>query len=170
MCIRDRPSSSAFTSPVTLTYKKDENVKNRLCVDYRELNKIVVPQGQPFPLIEELILKTQNCSWFTSLYHFGPYSSAQKISYKAAFVTKQGQWQWINLPFGLHTASAIFQGAISSMIRKYNLSEFCVAYIDDILIFSKDYNSHIEHVNKVMEAVYREGWKLKFEKCTFVAN
>jgi transposase InsO family protein len=167
------PTSSPFASPVTLAYKKDENSKNRLCVDFKELNKIVIPQGQPFPLIEDILTKTRNCNWFTSLdinRAFWSIPIRSKDRYKTAFVTQQGHWQWKNMPFGLKTASAIFQRAIMSVIRKYNLSDFCVAYIDDILVFSKDYETHLKHVEQVMEVIKKEGWKLKLAKCNFAAN
>lgn len=60
-------SYSPFAAPVTLAFKKEENKKSRLCIDFRDLNKIVVPQAQPFPLIEELMIKTRNCKYFSTL-------------------------------------------------------------------------------------------------------
>lgn len=60
-------SYSPFAAPVTLAYKKDENKKSRLCIDFRDLNKIVVPQAQPFPLIDDLVTKTRNCKYFSKL-------------------------------------------------------------------------------------------------------
>lgn len=59
-------SYSPFAAPVTLAFKKEENRKSRLCIDFRDLNKIVVPQAQPFPLIEDLIVKTRNCKYFST--------------------------------------------------------------------------------------------------------
>lgn len=56
-------SYSPFAAPVTLAYKKEEGKKSRLCIDFRELNKIVIPQSQPFPLIEDLVDKTRNCKF-----------------------------------------------------------------------------------------------------------
>lgn len=62
-------SMSPFASPVTLAYKKegDVKVKNRMCVDFRELNRLVVSENFPFPLIEDLIIETNGCEWFSSL-------------------------------------------------------------------------------------------------------
>lgn len=59
-------SYSRFAAPVTLAYKRDENKTSRLCIDFRDLNKIVVPQSQPFPLIEDLIVKTRDCKFFSN--------------------------------------------------------------------------------------------------------
>ncbi|GBP14169.1 Retrovirus-related Pol polyprotein from transposon 412 [Eumeta japonica] len=60
-------SYSPFAAPVTLAYKKEDDKKTRLCIDFRELNKIVVPQSQPFPLIEDLMIKTVDCKYFSTL-------------------------------------------------------------------------------------------------------
>lgn len=60
-------SYSPFAAPVTLAYKKDEGKRSRLCIDFRDLNKIITPQAQPFPLIDDLIIKTRNCKYFTTL-------------------------------------------------------------------------------------------------------
>ncbi|GBP26600.1 Retrovirus-related Pol polyprotein from transposon 297 [Eumeta japonica] len=59
-------SYSPFAAPVTLAYKKEDDKKTRLCIDFRELNKIVVPQSQPFPLIEDLMIKTVDCKYFST--------------------------------------------------------------------------------------------------------
>lgn len=53
-------SYSPFAAPVTLAYKKDENKRSRLCIDFRDLNKFVVSQSQPFPRIDDLMIKTRN--------------------------------------------------------------------------------------------------------------
>ena len=62
-------SVSPFASPVTLAYKKegDKKEKNRMCVDFQELNKLLIPESQPFPLIDDLIVQTKGCKWFSSL-------------------------------------------------------------------------------------------------------
>jgi hypothetical protein len=60
-------SYSPFAAPVTLAYKKEEGKRSRLCIDFRDLNKIVVPQSQPFPLIEDLMVKTRGCKFFSTL-------------------------------------------------------------------------------------------------------
>lgn len=59
-------SYSPFAAPVTLAYKKKME-KTRLCIDFRELNKIIIPQSQPFPLVEDLLVKTVNCKYYSTL-------------------------------------------------------------------------------------------------------
>lgn len=60
-------SYSPFAAPVTLVFKKEDKKRSRLCIDFRDLNKIIVPQAQPFPLIDDLVIKTRNCNYFSTL-------------------------------------------------------------------------------------------------------
>lgn len=166
-------SYSPFAAPVTLAYKKEDDKKTRLCIDFRELNKIVTPQAQPFPLIEDLMVKTVNCTYFSTLdINSAFWSIPLKVQdrYKTAFVTQEGHFQWTCLPFGLKTAPAIFQRILSNIIRKHELSSFAVNFIDDILIFSKTFKEHIVHLSRLLEAIRTEGFRLKLTKCTFANN
>lgn len=166
-------SYSPFAAPVTLAFKKEDNKKSRLCIDFRELNKIVVPEAQPFPYIEDLMVKTRNCNYFTSLdVNSAFWSIPLRIEdrKKTGFMTQEGHFQWTCLPFGLKTAPAIFQRILSNILRKYKLSDFAVNYIDDILIFSKSFEQHINHLKQLLEAIKKEGFKLKFQKCTFASD
>lgn len=166
-------SYSPFAAPVTLAFKKEENKKSRLCIDFRDLNKIVVPQAQPFPLIEDLMVKTRNCNYFSTLdINSAFWSIPLRVEdrKKTGFVTQEGHFQWTCLPFGLKTSPAIFQRILSNILRKYKLSNFAVNYIDDILIFSKTFSEHINYLNQLLEAIMKEGFRLKFTKCTFAAD
>lgn len=166
-------SYSPFAAPVTLAYKKEEDRRSRLCIDFRKLNKIVVPQSQPFPLIEDLMIKTRNCKYFTTLdINSAFWSIPLKIQdrKKTAFVTQEGHFQWTCLPFGLKTSPATFQRILSNIIRKYKLADFAVNFIDDIIIFSKTFAEHTIHLSRLLEAIMKEGFRLKFSKCTFANN
>lgn len=166
-------SYSPFAAPVTLAFKKEDNRKSRLCIDFRDLNKIIVPQAQPFPLIEDLMIKTRNCNFFSTLdINSAFWSIPLRIEdrKKTGFVTQEGHFQWTCLPFGLKTSPAIFQRILSNILRKYNLSGFAVNYIDDILIFSKSFSEHINHLTQLLEAIKTEGFRLKFTKCTFASD
>lgn len=86
-------SYSPFAAPVTLAFKKEDNRKTRLCIDFRDLNKVVVPQAQPFPLIEDLVSKTRNCKYFSTLdINSAFWSIPLRIEdrKKTAFVTQEG--------------------------------------------------------------------------------
>ncbi|GBP63285.1 Retrovirus-related Pol polyprotein from transposon opus [Eumeta japonica] len=120
-------SYSPFAAPVTLAYKRDENKKSRLCIDFRDLNKIVVPQSQPFPLIEDLIVKTRDCKYFSTLdLNSAFWSIPLRITEnKTAFVTQEGHYQWTCLPFGLKHPQ-LFSKELCNIIRKHKLAEFTI--------------------------------------------
>lgn len=166
-------SYSPFAAPVTLAFKKEDNRRSRLCIDFRDLNKIVVPQAQPFPLIDDLMIKTRNCKLFSTLdINSAFWSIPLRVEdrKKTAFVTQEGHFQWTCLPFGLKTSPAIFQRILGNILRKYKLTDFAVNYIDDILIFSKTFSEHMDHITQLLEAIKKEGFRLKFKKCTFAAD
>ena len=163
-------SSSPFSAPVTLAYKKEDGRKTRLCIDFRELNKIIVPESQPFPRIEDLLTKLCNCNWFSTLdinSAFWSIPIREKDRMKTAFVTQSGHYQWRCLPFGLKTSPAIFQRALANLIRRNGLSDFCSNYIDDIIVFSQSFEEHMEHLTKLFKVASSEGLKFKKEKCQF---
>ena len=166
-------SNSPYASPVTLAYKRDENKRSRLCVDFRELNRLVIPEPQPFPRIEDMTVKAGNCEWYTVLdvnSAFWSIPIKNEDRRKTAFITQEGHWQWTCLPFGLKTSPSIFQGTLSNILRKHKLTKFCINYIDDILIFSKTFEEHLQHIDSLLYAIQEEGFKLKFEKCNFAKN
>lgn len=166
-------SYSPFAAPVTLAFKKEEGKRSSLCVDFRDLNKIVIPQSQPFPLIEDLMVKTRRCKFFSTLDKNSAFWSIPlKIEdrQKTAFVTQEAQYQWACLPFGLKTSPAIFQRILSSIIRKHRLSDFTVNYIDDILVISETFEEHVKHLSQLLKAIWKEGFKLKFTKCNFAQD
>uniref|UniRef100_A0A1B6C3A3 Reverse transcriptase domain-containing protein n=1 Tax=Clastoptera arizonana TaxID=38151 RepID=A0A1B6C3A3_9HEMI len=85
-------SYSPYGAPVTLVLKRDEK-KSRLCIDYRELNKQIIPESQPFPRIEDLTIRARNCNYFTKLdvnSAFWSIPVREKDRFKTAFVTHHG--------------------------------------------------------------------------------
>ncbi len=165
-------SCSSFAAPVTLAYKKegDRKEKSRFCIDFRELNKLIVPESQPFPKIEDIIIKTRGNSWFTSLdinSAFWSIPVRQKDRYKLGFVTQTGHYQWSSMPFGLKNAPASFQRILSGIIRRNHLDDFCTNYIDDLLVFSASFDEHVKHLKKLFSAIHTEGFRVKFSKCQF---
>ncbi len=166
-------SDSPFAFPVTFAFKRDENKKNRLCIDFRELNKIVIPECQPFPIIEDIIPKAVDCSWFTvidinSAFWSIPVSLEDRP--KTAFVTQNSHFQWKRLPFGLRNSLAVFQRALYGILRKNKLQNFAVNYIDDVLIFSKNFEEHVQHIDLVFKAITLAGFKIKLKKCKFAVR
>ncbi len=133
-------SYSPFAALVTLADKREEGKKNRLCIDFRDLNKIFVLQAQPFSLTDDLIIKTRNCKYFTtvdinSAFWSIPLRIQDKT--KTCSVTQEEHYEWTCLPFGLKTATAIFQRILSSILKNYTLTEFTENYIDILIIHQR---------------------------------
>ena len=85
---------------------------------------------------------------------------------KTAFRTCYGHFEYLVMPFGLTNAPATFQAYINEILRTY-LDEFCVTFIDDILIYSKTMDEHVEHVRKVLTKLLENDLCVKLEKCQF---
>lgn len=167
-------SCSPFAAPVTMAYKKigegGSKEKTRMCIDFRDLNKLIIPEATPFPIIDDIIPRTRGCSWFSVVdinSAFWTIPIKMEDRHKTGFVTQQGHYQWSSLPFGLKTSPAVFQRILAGIIRRNKLGNFCCNYIDDILIFSKTFEEHIQHLKALMGAIVEEGFRLKFVKCNF---
>ena len=162
-------STSPFASPVTMVNKKGEG-RSRLCIDLRQLNKLVIPESGPMPLIEDLIEKTSGCIYF-SVFDINSAFWAIPIRiedrHKLAFVTQDGHYEFNVLPFGYRNSPIIFQRILSGIIRRKGLSKFCTNFMDDVLVFSKSFEEHMEHIERFLKAVREEGFKLKMVKCKF---
>ena len=166
-------SCSPFAAPVSLAYKKNAKggrEKSRMVVDLRELNKLIVPEPQPFPRIDDITVLAGSCSWWSS-FDINSAFWAIPIRFrdrkKLGFVTQRGHYQWKVLPFGLKTSPAIFQRILSGIIRRNGLGDFCINFIDDILVFSKSFEEHLRHIELLMKAIKKEGFRLKLVKCDF---
>lgn len=170
-------SNSPFASPVTMQFKKVglgiKKEKTRMCTDYRELNKLIVPENYPFPLIEEIITLTNGCSWFSAFdinAAFWTIPLKPEDRHKTAFITQNNLYEWTVMPFGMKNSSACFQRILSGIIHRRKLSKFCINYIDDILIFSRTFEEHIRHIRLLIQAILEEGFKLNFKKCNFAMS
>ncbi|XP_050523377.1 dynein regulatory complex subunit 7-like [Daktulosphaira vitifoliae] len=155
-------TNSPFAAPVTLVYKKEDGCRSRLCIDFRELNKLVVSEPQPFPRIEDIMVKARECTWFSAFdinSAFWSIPIRHKDRKKTAFVTQDGHWQWTCLPFGLKISPAIFQRTLANILRRYNVNDFCINYIDDILVFSKTFEQHVKHIEALLQAINEEDHK-----------
>ena len=133
--------------------KKDG--KLRLCVDYRKLNDITVKNRYPLPNIHELRDRLSRAKIFTALdlrdgYHLIRIAKGEE--WKTAFRTRYGHYEYTVMPFGLTNALATFQELINNVLREY-LDIFVIAYLDNILIYSKNEKDHTKHVKLVLRAL-----------------
>lgn len=169
-------SSSHFASPVTLQFKKvglnAKKEKKRMCIDYRELNKNIIPQSFPFPFIDDIIVNTRGRKWFSVIdinAAFWAVPIKKSDRHKTAFVTQKGHYQWNFMPFGMRNSAPRFQALLSRILRKHNLASYSINYLDDILVFSDSFEEHIAHLCTILNALFEEGFRLNFEKCRFAA-
>ena len=171
-----------WASPVVIVPKKSapgEPLQRRMCVDFRRLNK-QLPEVKnmsggkgcillvPLPKIDKLYAKLQGYTIFSTLhlcsgyYHIGLSDSAKP---KTAFVVSgMGKYEFNRVPFGLAQAPAYFQRLINEVLMDCN---FAMGYLDDIIIFSKTEEEHLQHLEEIFNHLRKAGLKLKLQKCSF---
>ena len=164
-----QPSKSPYGAPVLFVPKK--NGKLRMCVDYRALNKLTVKNRYPLPRIDELLDQLNGATIFTKLdcqkgYHQIRISTEDGSIERTAFRTRYGHYEWRVMPFGLTNAPATFQALMNNILRPY-LDKFVVVYLDDICIYSRTPEEHLEHVDKVLTLLEQHRIYLGLDKCAF---
>jgi RNase H-like domain found in reverse transcriptase/Reverse transcriptase (RNA-dependent DNA polymerase)/Aspartyl protease/Zinc knuckle len=159
-------SSSPWTSPVVLVKQKD---KTRICIDYRKLNTVTKKDNYPLPRIDDLLDMLKNSSWYTSLDLASGYWQVEmnpEDKEKTAFITPGGIYQFNVMPFGLTNAPATFQRLMDSLFSGL-IGKSVVVYLDDLNIYSKTFEDHLEHLQEVFNILQKAGLKLKPQKCVF---
>jgi transposase InsO family protein len=147
---------------------KKKDGSNRMCVDFRTLNKIVQPASFPLPLIDDLLALLGGSTCFSSLDMKSGYWQVQLeegSKQKTAFACHKGLFQFNVMPFGLHNAPAVFQELMNIVLQ--GCEAFATAYLDDILVFSKNPEEHKEHIRIVFDRLRKHDLKLKLKKCHF---
>ena len=155
-----RKSQSSAGYPILFIPKKDGSL--RLCVDYRKLNDITVKNRYPLPNISELQDRLSGAQWFTKLDLRGAYNLIRMKpgeEWKTAFRTRYGHYEYTVMPFGLTNAPATCQEVINDALREY-LDIFVIAYLDDILIYSKTLSEHEYHVKTILTCLEQRNLRL----------
>ena len=162
-----KPSTSPASSPVLFVKKPSGGL--RFCVDYRALNEITIKNRYPIPRINETLTLIGKSMFFTKLDVISAFHRmriAPGHEYLTAFRTRYGLFEYNVMPFGLANAPSSFQNFTNDTLGAY-LDEFCTAYNDDILIFSKTMKEHQEHVRKVLIRLKKSGLQIDIGKCEF---
>ncbi|KAL8105263.1 hypothetical protein AgCh_029162 [Apium graveolens] len=162
-----RPSTSPWGAPVLFVKKKDGSM--RLCIDYRELNKVTIKNRYPLPRIDDLFDQLKGAKCFSKIdlrsgYH--QLKIKEEDIPKTAFRTRYGQYEFLVMPFGLTNAPTAFMDLMNRVFKKY-LDKFVVVFIDDILIYSKSEEEHKQHLWIALEILRQEKLYAKFSKCEF---
>jgi hypothetical protein len=158
------PSISPWSTPVVITYR---NGKPRFCVDYRRLNAVTVADEFPIPRQSEILQSlsgSQVLSGLDALAGFNQMEIDKDDVEKTAFRTHRGLAQFLRMPFGLRNGPSIFQRVMQGILAPY-LWLFCLVYIDDIVVYLRSYEDHIEHLDKVLVAIEKGGITLSPTKC-----
>ncbi|KAK5773358.1 hypothetical protein PVK06_049664 [Gossypium arboreum] len=162
-----RPSFSPWGAPVLFVKKKDGTM--RMCIDYRQLNKVTIKNKYPLPRIDDLFDQLKGASVFSKIdLRSGYYQLRVRDSDipKTAFRTRYGHYEFLVMPFGLTNAPAVFMDLMNRIFRQY-LDRLVVVFIDDILVYSRDEIEHTEHLRLVLQILRDKQLYAKFSKCEF---
>ncbi|GJY25584.1 putative reverse transcriptase domain-containing protein [Tanacetum coccineum] len=151
-----RPSSSPWGAPVLFVKKKDGSFW--MCIDYRELNKLMVKNRYPLPRIDDLFDQLQGSSIYSKIDLRSGYHQLrvrEEDIPKTAFRTRYGHYEFQVMSFGLTNAPAVFMDLMNRVCKPY-LDKFVIVFIDDILIYSKSKQEHEEHLKLILELLKKE--------------
>ena len=126
-----------------------------MCIDYRSLNKISVKNIYPLSRINELINNLKGAKFFTKLNLESGYLQIPIEStdvWKMTFKTKEGLFEWLVMLFGLTNAPATFMRYMDDLLRPF-ISKCVIIYLDDILIFSRSWEEHVQHLRQVFNTL-----------------
>ena len=158
-------STSPWSSPVVLVKKKDGTT--RFCVDYRRLNQITIKDAFPLPRIDDIYDQLTKATHFSKFdfkagYFQVPLDEADRP--KTAFSTRDGHFQFKVLPQGLTNGPPTFQRIVNQILGP-NRWKHMLAYIDDIIIYSQNFQEHIQHIEEVCSLLHTANFKLNIMKC-----
>jgi len=160
-----RPSTSQWGAPMLLVKKKDRS--SRLCVDYRQLNKMTIKNMYSLPRIDDLMDQLHGASMFSkidlrSIYH-QILVKAEDVQ-KTTFRSRYGHYEYVIMPFCVTIAPALFMDYMNMIFRLF-LDKFVVVFINDILIYSKTQKEHAEHLRIMLGILREKQLYAKLSKC-----
>jgi len=164
-----QPSLSDYASPIVLVKKKDGST--RICVDYRQLNKKIIRNRYPLPLIEDQLDALQGVKFYSILdlkngfFHVMVDEQSRKYT---AFITPDGHYEFLCVPFGLCNSPAIFQRFINIVFKDLIQAKIVLIYLDDLIVPSVDRESGIQNLEKVLQVASKTGLIINWRKCGFL--
>ena len=164
-----RPSESPWNCPIILVKKRG---KTRFVCDYRDLNKKTKSDTYPLPNIKDCVERMEGTKFWTTLDAAAAYWSVEleeRDREKTAFSVPHGKFEFNVMTFGLKNAGATYQRLMDICLSGLP-PDRVIAYLDDIIIFSKTFEEHVREVDKVLERLEVAGITLRPDKCTFGSN
>lgn len=166
-----RESESPYASPILLVKKKDGT--DRMVVDYRALNSVTVKDRYPLPLIEDHIDRLGKCKYFTALdmlTGFHQIKLSEDSIPRTAFVTPEGHFEYLKMPYGLANAPVVYQRIISDTLRPFIDSGKALVYIDDVLLLSDTVTEGLSLLDSVLKTLTNAGFSINLRKCVFLTT
>ncbi|GJU46602.1 reverse transcriptase domain-containing protein [Tanacetum coccineum] len=165
-----RPSTSPWGAPILFVKKKDGSF--RMCIDYRQLNKLTVKNRYPLPRIDDLFDQLQGSSTYSKINLRSGYHQLRVRGEdipKTTFRTRYGHYEFQVMPFGLTNAPSVFMDLMNRVCKPY-LDKFVIVFIDDILIYSRNKEEHADHLRIILKLLKKKKLYGKFSKCDLWIN
>jgi len=150
-----------------LVKKKDGS--SRLCVDYRQLNKLTIKNKYPLPMIDDLMDQLHGATVFSKIDLRSGYHQIRVKSddiQKTTFRSRYRHYEYVIMPFGVTNAPAMFMDYMNRIFRPF-LDKFVVVFIDDMLVYSRSLEEHTEHLRTVLGILREKQLYVKLSKCEF---
>ena len=163
-----RESDSAYASPIVIVKKKDGT--NRICVDYRKLNCLTVGDPEPMVTAESLFQKLAKAKFFSKIdlsKGYWQFPVAEEDISKTAFVTPDGKYEFLRMPFGMKNSGATLVRGLRKLLNGLKNVD---SYIDDIIIYTEDWDTHLNILKKLFQRLKDAQLTARPSKCVFGAN
>ena len=162
-----RPSTSPWGAPFLFAKKKDKTL--RLCIDYRQLNRVTIKNRYPLPRIDDLFDQLRGARVYSKIDLRTGYHQLRVRDTdipKTTFRTRYGHFEFMVMPFGLTNAPEAFMDLMHRIFQPY-LDQFFVVFVDDILIYSQSEWEHEYHLWIVLQLLRDHQLYANFSKCEF---
>ena len=160
-------SNAPYASPILFAQKANGDLQ--FCVDYQKLNALTKKDRYPLPLIDETLARMSGCKFITKFDIIAAFNKLRMDPGSedlTTFITSMGSYKYCVLPFGLTNGPASYQHYMNDTLLPY-LNDFVQAYLDDIIIYSKTWKEHTQHVHIVLARLCEAGLQVDIKKSEF---